>query len=189
VGLGRTGRLLASSWAGLEPDFLCLSKALSGGILPLSAVVVRKGIDAAFMGHPSRSFLHSHTYTGNPITCRAAAESLSLLTEPATGEHIETLTTWLDEARREVAEAVPAIVATRQAGLIVAFDLSPSVRTAVPDGRVSRSIRRAALERGVLLRPLHDTVYWMPPACLDRDDVRHLAAVTIEALRVVSSPA
>ena len=187
VGLGRTARLLAGQWAKIEPDFVCVSKALAGGILPLAAVVIRAGIETAFEGPPSRSFLHSHTFTGNPITCRAAAESLAMLTEPDTGPRLTRLADALAGAADRVAGACRTVETVRSAGLIVAFDLAPWVRERVPGGRVSRAIRKAALARGLLLRPLHDTVYWMPPACLSDDDVAKLADRTAEAIEAATS--
>src|SRR5690606_25048346 len=76
VGFGRTGRLFASEWAGVTPDLLCVSKGLSGGVLPLAATLIRRGFEEDFKGSPARSFMHSHTFTGNPIACAAGLASL-----------------------------------------------------------------------------------------------------------------
>lgn len=183
VGFGRTGRLFASEHAGVTPDFLCLSKGLSGGVLPLAAVLIREGIDEAFRGGPERSFLHSHTYTANPIAAAAGLASLRLLQDgllaalPARAEA-------LARQRRRVADAVPAIVRSRQIGMIAAFEVAP------PPGhpaarRLGLELRTAALAHGVLLRPLHDTLYWMPPLTIDDDVLELLGARTIAALREV----
>jgi adenosylmethionine-8-amino-7-oxononanoate aminotransferase len=181
VAFGRTGRLFASTWSGVVPDLLCLSKGLSGGVLPLSCVLVRAGFEDAFAGDPSRTFLHSHTFTGNPIACAAGRASLELLQRerlPALPGRIEALA----RARHEVARACgDAIVDHRQAGMIAAFtldgDRGPS------DGRLSLAVREAALQHGVLLRPLHDTVYWMPPLTIDDAALAQLADATTAAIR------
>jgi adenosylmethionine-8-amino-7-oxononanoate aminotransferase len=177
VGFGRTGRLFASEWAGVAPDLLCLGKGLSGGALPLSAVLVRAGLEDAFTGAPANAFAHSHTFCANPIACAAARASVALFTEgdvlaglPVRIEHMAAL-------RRQVAAACPAVVRHRQAGMIAAFDVAPRTRT--PEGgRTSLAIRKAALARDVLLRPLGDTLYWMPPLTIEPAALARLADVT-----------
>ncbi|MEZ4375749.1 MAG: adenosylmethionine--8-amino-7-oxononanoate transaminase [Polyangiaceae bacterium] len=187
VGFGRTGRLYASDWCqpAVAPDFLCLSKGLSGGVLPLSAVLIRNGIDEAFKGDPSRTFLHSHTFTANPITCRAGLASLSLFDDEHPTEHLASLANQLEVLSRQVAESLPQVVARRQAGLVVALEVQPDAGWESPlgKGRLSLGIRSAALERGVLLRPLHDTIYWMPPYCVAPADLERLAQVTRDSIR------
>lgn len=184
VAFGRTGRLFASSWPGVSPDLLCLSKGLSGGVLPLSCVLVQRGFDDGFKGGPGRSFLHSHTFTGNPIACAAGAASLRLMHDerlPGLPTRIEAMT----RARTHVAEACAEFVrAHRQAGMIVAFDLDPGERMPA-DGRLSLAIREAGIRAGALLRPLHDTLYWMPPLSIEEHELDALAGATIEALRAV----
>ncbi len=202
VGFGRTGRLFASewgtptkhapatggAWSGAAPDFLCLSKGLSGGVLPLSAVLIRRGFDQVFHGDPSRSFLHSHTFTANPITCAAGLASLDLFEAEGTLERVATLARELQRLRRQVAVACGAhVAAQRQAGLVAALEVTPG-----PDwvgrfgaGRLSLELRTEALKRGVLLRPLNDTVYWMPPYCATSADLERLADVTASCVRHV----
>lgn len=184
VAFGRTGRLFASAWPGVTPDLLCLSKGLSGGVLPLSCVLVQRGFDAAFVGGPERSFLHSHTFTGNPITCAAGVASLRLMHE----ERLPTLPARIDamtRARARVAAACPDVIrAHRQAGMIVAFDLDPGDRMPA-DGRLSLAIREAGIRAGALLRPLHDTLYWMPPLSIADAELDALAGATIHALQAV----
>ncbi|TPV92820.1 MAG: adenosylmethionine--8-amino-7-oxononanoate transaminase [Myxococcales bacterium FL481] len=186
VGFGRTGKLFASDWAGVSPDLLCLSKGLSGGVLPLACTLIRAGFEEDFAGSPSRSFLHSHTFTGNPVACRAGLASLALFDDPATFAQIDQLVENLERWRHVVAESAP-IRAHRQAGTIVAFDVDTTRLRAIPGDRLGFALRKAALERHVLLRPLHDTVYWMPPLCLKPDELERLAHVTIEIIREVSA--
>ena len=183
VAFGRTGRLFASTWSNVVPDLLCLSKGLSGGVLPLACVLVRAGFEDAFKGDPSRSFLHSHTFTGNPIACAAGRASLDLLQRerlPALDGRIAALA----HVRHEVANACgDRLVDHRQAGMIAAFTVDAT--RGPSDGRLSLALREAALQAGVLLRPLHDTVYWMPPLTIDDAGLRDLADATTRAVRTV----
>jgi len=185
VAFGRTGRLFASTWAGISPDLLCLSKGLSGGVLPLSCVLIRRGFEAAFQGDPSRSFLHSHTFTGNPIACAAGFASLQLL-QTQTLPPLDAAVERLRVAAQHVATQCSRVQNHRQCGTIVAFDVTTTAeREAQLGGRISLAIREAGLRKGVLLRPLHDAVYWMPPLNLAPAELDHLATATTEVLRDV----
>jgi adenosylmethionine-8-amino-7-oxononanoate aminotransferase len=177
VGFGRTGRLFASTWAGVLPDLLCLGKGLSGGVLPLSAVLVRAGLEDAFTGAPARAFAHSHTFCANPIACAAAGASLALFTEGDVLAQLPARIAKMEALRRRVAAACPAILRHRQAGLVAAFDVAPRTRTPA-GGRTSFAVRKAALAHDVLLRPLGDTIYWMPPLTIDAPALERLADVT-----------
>jgi len=184
VGFGRTGRLLASEWAAVVPDLVCLGKGLSGGALPLSAVLVRAGLEDAFTGAPERAFAHSHTFCANPIACAAARASLALF---ETGDVLAALPTRIaamSDARLAVAAACPAVQHHRQAGMIAAFDVAARTRTPA-GGRTSLAIRKAALARDVLLRPLGDTIYWMPPLNVAPAELARLAEVTIAVIHEV----
>ena len=184
VGFCRTGKLLAGQWADLAPDMICLSKGLSGGVLPLACTIVQEPVIDAFRGEPSRTFLHSHTYAGNPIACAAGLASLQELIKPETQQQVARLIEDLHEAALVVAATSPEVVDMRQAGTIVAFDLDPAL--AMTDRgqptRLGWTIRRCALARGVLLRPLHTTLYWMPPLCSSTQEVEHLRETTLLAL-------
>lgn len=175
VGLGRTGRVFASAWAEVSPDLVCIGKGLSGGALPLSAVLVRRGFDAAFRGPPERAFAHSHTFCANPIACAAALASMALLRETMT--ELPARIDALARARARVAEGRACVRAHRQCGTIVAFDLVDHARR-IDDGRIGLALRRAALAAGVHLRPLGDTLYWMLPLAADDAVIEHLADTT-----------
>ncbi|MEM9461087.1 MAG: adenosylmethionine--8-amino-7-oxononanoate transaminase [Myxococcota bacterium] len=184
VAFGRTGRLFASEHAAVTPDLMCLSKGLSGGVLPLAAVLVREGFEDDFRGSPARSFLHSHTFTANPIACAAGRASLALFEEgvrnalPARAEAIAA-------QRRRVAQHCPAVRHHRQAGLITAFEVAPRPGRMPPGNRLGLALREAAMRRNVLLRPLHDTIYWMPSLHIDDAALDRLATVTIEVIEEV----
>lgn len=185
VGLGRTGRLFASAWAGVTPDFVCLSKGLAG-IVPLAAVLLRAGLDDDFRGAPARSFLHSHTFTANPIACAAALAGLKLFEETDLLARLPGRIAALERRLAEVAAACPAVVARRQAGMIGALEVvAPPDSAAAREGRLGLLLREAALARGVLLRPLHDTVYWFPPLVIDDAELDLLTEATIGAIRAV----
>jgi adenosylmethionine---8-amino-7-oxononanoate aminotransferase len=188
VGFGRTGRLFASDWAGITPDLLCLSKGLAG-VLPLAAVLIRRGFEAAFTGEPGRSFLHSHTFTANPIACAAALAGLELFgrgDDDGLLARLPARVTAMARRREAVAAACPAVLHHRQLGMIAAFQVDPT--RAPADGRLGLELRAQALARGVLLRPLHDTIYWMPPLVIGDDELDALAAATTATIHAVLGP-
>jgi adenosylmethionine-8-amino-7-oxononanoate aminotransferase len=176
VGFGRTGTLFAHEQAGVRPDFLCLSKGLTGGYLPLSVVLTTDDVFAAFYDDAvTRGFLHSHSYTGNPLACRAALATLDIFAEE------DVLA-----RNRRFAERFTALLAPlahhprarhfRCRGMIWAVDIN----TNDPDFR-SRFYSEA-LQREILLRPLGTTIYFMPPYILDDDEAALLAERAVAAL-------
>jgi len=185
VGFGRTGSLLASDWPRVAPDLMCLSKGLSGGVLPLACVLIRGGFEEVFKGAPSRSFMHSHTFTANPISCAAGLASLELFDQTEVFERMPQRIAAMAERRCEVvAQLGPLVRHHRQLGMIAALEVAvPPGKVA--DGRLGLALREAALSRGVLLRPLHDTIYWMPPLTISDTELDQLAAVTVEATKAV----
>jgi adenosylmethionine-8-amino-7-oxononanoate aminotransferase len=181
VGCGRTGTFFAHEQAGVRPDFLCLSKGISGGYLPLSVVLTTPQVYAAFYSdQTARGFLHSHSYTGNALACTAALATLDLFEADeviAANRLRAQQLTWLCEPLR----AHPAVSDFRNCGMIWAFD----VRGAGPD--FARAFFLAALDRGLLLRPIGNTVYFMPPYVIGEDECQALAQGTLEALRAVTA--
>ena len=188
VGFGRTGTLFACEQACITPDFLCLSKGLTGGALPLSAVLATDKVYRAFLGDyaANNAFLHSHTFSGNPIACAAALASLAIFRDQPVLEHIGKLSARLAE-RIEPLRDHPHVAGVRQTGLIAAFDLvaDKASGTAYAGAeRRGRRFYRHALERGVLLRPLGDTVYFLPPCCINESDIDLMVDVAFEAIDV-----
>ncbi|MCC6610262.1 MAG: adenosylmethionine--8-amino-7-oxononanoate transaminase [Burkholderiales bacterium] len=176
VGFGRTGTLFACEQAGVAPDLICLSKGLTGGYLPLSAVLATDGVFGAFYDEEvTRGFLHSHSYTGNPLACRAALAVLDLFAEERVLESNATKAARFTAALAPVA-AHPRVRHFRHRGMIWAFDF----RDAPPD--FPRRVFDAALARGLLLRPLGETVYLMPPYVIDPADMDWIAGVVGEVL-------
>jgi adenosylmethionine-8-amino-7-oxononanoate aminotransferase len=176
VGCGRTGSFFACEQAAIWPDFLCLSKGISGGYLPLSLVLTTDTVYQAFYDDATaRGFLHSHSYTGNPLACTAALATLELFHTKQVITRNHTRAEWLAEAAAPIAEH-PAVSHLRQQGMILAFD----VTTRTPD--FSRRMHQQAMERGILLRPIGNTVYWMPPYIIDEEQCQLLGTGTLAAL-------
>lgn len=178
VGFGRTGTMFACEQAAGQvseiADFICLSKGITGGYLPLSVVLTTDAVYQAFYHDQTvKGFLHSHSYTGNPLACSAALATLQLFeTSDVLG------------ANQQVAQQLMAAVQgydlpmqhLRQRGMILAFD----VITTKP--HFARACYAAALKQGLLLRPIGNTVYWMPPYCLDAQAIEHLVHATRAAV-------
>jgi len=168
VGFGRTGTLFACEQAGITPDFLCLSKGLTGGYLPLSVVLATDRVYGAFYDDKlERGFLHSHSYSGNPLACRAALAVLDILEEEKVLERNRNTAAILNR-RAEGLRSHRRVAHFRNTGMIWAFD----VKDARPG--FAGDFYRRALEAGVLLRPLDATVYWMPPYVIGEAEIGFL---------------
>ncbi len=186
VGFGRTGTLFACEQGGITPDFICLSKGLTGGYLPLSAVLTTNGVYEAFYDdyETLRAFLHSHSYTGNPLGCTAALATLGIFRdEDVLGRNRDTAR----RMRAAVAELEdhPHVGEIRQHGMILAIELVADRAGKRPypwQERRGLAVYRHGLERGVLLRPLGNVVYFMPPYVITPDEVELMAAVAIEGI-------
>jgi len=186
VGFGRTGTLFACEQGGLAPDFLCLSKGLTGGTLPLSAVLTTNRVYDAFYAEYSagKAFLHSHSYTGNPIACRAALATLSVLRDEAVLERNRTLAAHVAK-RIAPLSSHPNVADVRQTGMIAAIELVRDKTTREPFAASERRglrVYRHGLERGVVLRPLGNVVYFMPPFCIAPDEIDFMIDVAIEGV-------
>jgi adenosylmethionine-8-amino-7-oxononanoate aminotransferase len=186
VGFGRTGTLFACEQGGIAPDFLCLSKGLTGGTLPLSAVLTTAGVYDAFYGDyaAGKAFLHSHSYTGNPIACRAALATLSVLREEPVLERNRELATHLAAGLARFSDH-PHVGDVRQTGMIAAIELVRDRPARTPfDTSERRGLRvyRHGLERGVVLRPLGNVVYFMPPFCITPDEIDFMLQVAAEGI-------
>jgi len=186
VGFGRTGTLFACEQGGIAPDFLCLSKGLTGGTLPLSAVLTTNRVYDAFYAEYSagKAFLHSHSYTGNPIACRAALATLSVLRDEPVLERNRTLAAHVAK-RIAPLSSHPNVADVRQTGLIAAIELVRDKTTREPFAASERRglrVYRHGLERGVVLRPLGNVVYFMPPFCITPDEIDFMIDVAIEGV-------
>ena len=181
TGFGRTGALFACGKAGITPDVLCLAKGLTGGTLPLSATVATEELFSCFLHHErSRFFPHGHTYTANPIACAVGVASLRLCRE-------RDVPRALDAIGRAVFEELlplqgdPRVGDVRHLGGMAALDLAVPAGDAGYLSSRTPALRSAAIERGVLLRPLGNVLYALPPACTTLDEARAIGK-TMRAL-------
>jgi adenosylmethionine-8-amino-7-oxononanoate aminotransferase len=171
VGFGRTGTMFACEQAGIKPDFICLSKGITGGYLPLSAVLTTDEVFQAFY-HDStvRGFLHSHSYTGNPLACSAALATLAIFETDDVVEKNKAKSAAIVE-KMQVLTDLP-IKHLRHQGMIFAFDV------ATQNSRFSRQSYQAGVEQGLLLRPIGNTVYFMPPYTITEPEIDFMISAT-----------
>ena len=186
VGFGRTGTLFACEQGNITPDFLCLSKGLTGGALAMSAVLATDRIYDAFLGDyaANNAFLHSHTFSGNPIACAAALATLSIFRDEPVLENNRALAARLAERIAPLRDH-PHVAGLRQTGLIAAMDLVADKRSRAPwPGAQRRGLRfyLHGLQNGMLLRPLGDTIYFMPPYCTTPDEMDAMVRTAASAI-------
>jgi len=186
VGFGRTGTLFACEQAGITPDFLCLSKGLTGGYLPLSVVLTREAVFAAFYAEyaQSRAFLHSHSYTGNPLACTAALATLAIFESDAVIERNRALAAHLEDRVQELAE-LEHVAEVRQTGMIVAAEIARHGNRRAPfpwQERRGLRVYRHGLEHEALLRPIGNVVYFMPPYVITPQQIDRLVATARDGI-------
>ncbi len=172
VGFGRTGTLFACQQAGITPDFLCLSKGITGGYLPLSVVMTTDTIYQAFYhDEVTRGFLHSHSYSGNALSCSAALAALDIFEEDKVIQTNYAKSAQLTKMAKDLSQH-PKVKGFRNTGMIWAFEVNNS------DKNFSKNFSRAALDSGLLLRPLGNTVYFMPPYIINEQEMHFLVEKT-----------
>lgn len=187
TGFGRTGKMFACELAGVVPDLMCLSKGITGGFLPMGATLATDRVYAAFDSKDSmHTFYHGHSYTGNALACAAANESLRIFEDEPVFERIAGITR-IHEERLAQLRAMPQVAGTRQIGTIGIAELRAE------DGGYLSSLRpklqRFFLQRDVLLRPLGNVVYVLPPYVISPDQLHRVYDVISEAVRsIVQSP-
>ena len=198
VGFGRSGTFFAHEQASsggevFRPDFLCLSKGISGGYLPLSVVMTSAAVyDAFYDDATARGFLHSHSYTGNALACRAALATLDIFAADDVLKENRRRAEKLAAALAPLATH-PQVAHLRQRGMIIAFDVNvpkngsgnaaaDTAANSAANGNFSRRFYRAALDREALIRPIGNTVYLMPPYIISDAEIDHLGAAVCGAL-------
>jgi adenosylmethionine-8-amino-7-oxononanoate aminotransferase len=176
TGFGRTGTFFAHEQAGIAPDFLCLSKGITGGYLPLSAVMTRDGIYQAFYDDDvARGFLHSHSYTGNTLACRAALATLDIFEQDGVVAANREKSARLTAAARRLT-GHPRVRDFRNTGMIWAFEVADA------GAGFGRDFHALALENELLLRPIGGTIYFMPPYVIAEDEIELLVSRTAALL-------
>ena len=180
TGIGRTGRMWAVDHAGVTPDLLTCGKGLTGGYLPLSAVLAREEVYAAFLGAPAqaRTFFHGHSYTANPLCCAAAIANLDLMAERGTVEHAARVGDRIGELTKGI-ETYEGVREVRRIGTMTGIEV------ASVGERTGFAVCQEARRRGVWVRPLGDVVVLMPPLAIGDDDLALLCSVVDDSIRAV----
>jgi len=183
TGFGRTGKMFACDLAGVAPDLLCLSKGITGGFLPMGATVCTDRVEAAFRDkNRMHTFYHGHSYTGNALACAAANASLQIFEDEPVFDRIGMIAR-INEERLERFKKYPAVGETRQIGTIGAIELK-----AEDAGYLSAmrpKLYRFFLDRGVLLRPLGNVVYVLPPYVISEGELHRVYDVIEEAVETL----
>jgi adenosylmethionine-8-amino-7-oxononanoate aminotransferase len=188
TGFGRTGRTFACDHAGIAPDLMCVSKGLTGGFLPLAATLATEAIHSDFLSEDrGRTFFHGHSYTANPIACAAALASLGLFERERSLERVARFEA-LFARRLERFAAIPGVAATRGIGALAVVELDGGGAGGYLDPRGPR-LARALLARGILLRPLGDVVYLLPPYCATEAECEAVFDVLEELLPALANGA
>lgn len=190
TGFGRTGRMFACEHEGVRPDLLVLGKGITGGYLPLSAVLTTEDVYEAFLG-PYESFktlFHGHTYTGNPLACAVALANLDVFEEEQTLERLRPKIEHL-ASRQEAFRGLRHVSDVRQKGFMVGIELVAdklAKEAYPPEAQVGWRVIRRARDRGVLIRPLGDVIVLMPPLAISIEELDLLVDVTYECIREVT---
>ncbi len=181
TGFGRTGRLFACDYLREQPDLICLSKGLTGGTLPLAITTCTEEVYAAFLSADKmKTFFHGHSFTANPVGCAAALASLDLLEAPACRRAIDRITAQHAAFRARIA-GHPTVAAVRQQGTILAIEFSTGDHTSYFN-EIRDRLYAFFLERGVLLRPLGNLIYLLPPYCITDEQLDMTYGAIEEAL-------
>ncbi len=186
VGFGRTGTMFACEQGDISPDFLCLSKALTGGYLPMSAVLTSEEVYSAFYSDyvSLKGFLHSHSYTGNALACAAALATLDIFETQPVLENNLNLARLMKSSVAEL-EDHPHVGEIRQTGMILAIEMVKEKEQREPwpwQQRRGMKVYEYGLNQGVLLRPLGNVVYFMPPYVINADEINLMSRVAIEGI-------
>lgn len=192
VGFGRTGTLFACEQANVSPDFMCLSKGLTGGFMPLAVTLTTDKIYQAFYDdyETLKAFLHSHSYSGNPLGCAAALATLELFEKENQIEKNQTTAAYINQKLSPLADH-PNVADFRQTGMIAALELTPdgTRNTSYPwEERRGLRVYQHGLKNQALLRPLGNVIYLMPPYVVSNDEIDHLTKVITAGIELAIAP-
>ncbi|MBR5555268.1 adenosylmethionine--8-amino-7-oxononanoate transaminase [bacterium] len=187
TGFGRTGKMFAFDWAEVSPDIMCLSKGLTGGYMPCAIVATTPKIYDAFYDEYStgKAFMHSHTYSGNPMACSAANAVLDLLEDGEILKKANENAVYFNQKIREKFLSHKNVGEVRSIGLINAIELVKNKDTKEPFEsklRIGYQIYKKALDKGVILRPLGNVIYFNPPLIIERKDMDFVIDVAYESM-------
>ena len=192
TGYGRTGKMFACDHAQISPDIMCLSKGLTGGYMPMAIAVTTQEIYDAFYDDylKGKAFMHSHTYAGNPLACSAAVEVLKILEEEKIIEKANEKGKYFNQIIREKFLPLKNVGEVRSIGLINAIELVKDKKTKEPldyKNRTGYQIYKKALEKGVILRPLGDVIYFNPPLIIEKEDMDFVTDIALEAVKEITN--
>ena len=190
TGYGRTGKMFACNHAGISPDIMCLSKGLTGGYMPMAMFVTTQKIYDAFYAdyNEGKAFMHSHTYSGNPLACSAAIEVLNILEDEKIIEKANEKAPYFTQIIKDKFLPLDNVGEVRTIGLINAIELVKDKNTKEPFDsklRVGYQIYKKALKKGVLLRPLGNVIYFNPPLIISKEDMDFVTDVALECTKEV----
>lgn len=179
TGIGRTGKWLACDHARIKPDLICLSKGLTSGSIPFSCVMIDSTLFDLFYDdyHAGKSFLHSHTYSGNPLAISAALATIKTIKQDNLLMHSQELGEIMFSYMQDIARDSRKLVNVRGVGAVVAADLIESSQA-----RIGFKIYQEAIKQGALIRPIGNTLYWLPPLNTDKKIIGKLAEITLNSI-------
>ena len=200
TGYGRTGKMFACDHAevnegvneGVSPDIMCLSKGLTGGYMPMAIAITTQEIYDAFYDDylKGKAFMHSHTYAGNPLACSAAVEVLKILREEKIIEKANSKAKYFNQIIQEKFLPLKNVGEVRSIGLINAIELVKDKNSKEPFDYTKRTgyqIYKKALEKGVILRPLGDVIYFNPPLIIEKEDMDFVTDIALECTKEILS--
>ena len=187
TGYGRTGKMFACEHAGISPDIMCLSKGLTGGYMPMALTITTKDIyDAFYCDYTEyKAFLHSHTYSGNPLACAAAVEVLSIFEEENILQKAQEKASYFSQLVRDKFSQHPNVGEIRSIGLINAIELVQNNKEKTPFDPKTRkgyNVYRGAIKSGLILRPLGDVIYFNPPLTISKSEMCEAVDIAYESL-------
>lgn len=190
TGYGRTGKMFAVDHAGISPDIMCLSKGLTGGYMPMAVFVTTQKIYDAFYAdyNEGKAFMHSHTYSGNPLAASAACAVLDILENEKIILNANNKSQYFTRIIKEKFFSLENVGEVRSIGLINAIELVKNKKTKEPFDsrlRIGYQIYKKALKKGVLLRPLGNVIYFNPPLIIEKQDMDFVVDVAFECTKEV----
>lgn len=183
TGFGRTGKMFAIDHLMVKPDLVCLSKGLTGGYLPLGVTAFNSKIASSFLSDDiSKTFYHGHSFTANPLSCTAALASLDVFDSENTFEKIQ----WINQQHLDFADIIEKfdeVVQVRVTGTILAFDIKTQYADYFYTNPIKSILKSYYLEHGVVLRPLGNVVYVLPPYCISAESLQNIYDVIINSIQ------
>jgi adenosylmethionine-8-amino-7-oxononanoate aminotransferase len=191
TGFGRTGKMFATEYTHIQPSFLCVSKGITGGVLPLGATLTTEKIYSAFYDDYSKqkTFYHGHTYTANPISVAASLASLQVFEEEGTMERCARIIPIFHQ-KLERFRQLPIVGDVRYIGMIGGFELVKDKSTKEPfsvEERIGYKVYKEGLKRGLILRPLGNVIYLFLPLCIKEEEIKEILELTYSVLSTIVS--